>query len=462
MQFRNLPSVDRLMAAPPIAAAAATHPRPWVIDLVRAELDAARQRIRQGAPADGLAQIAAQVCRRIDQAAHPQPRPVINATGVVIHTNLGRAPLSRAAIHAAHQAAAGYSNLEYDLDSGQRGGRYAQLESLLQQLTGAEAALAVNNNAAAILLGLSALAAGRQVIVSRAEAVEIGGGFRIPDVLQQSGAALIDIGATNRTYLRDYQDATTSHTAAYLKVHASNFRIQGFTAEVDPQQLAALADRLGVAALHDVGSGSLLPTENYGLAHEPMPQESIRAGMGLVFFSGDKLLGGPQAGIIAGRRPLVAQLARHPLARAVRLDKLSLAALNATLTHYLRHEAEQEIPIWQMISATPESLHQRARQWQQQLCPEPHNIPPRYAVIESQSAIGGGSLPGETLPTWTLALDPSTHPGGAAAITRQLRQNNPPIIARIENNRILFDPRTVPPNDDAPLLAALRTLPDSR
>ena len=266
--------------------------------------------------------------------------------------------------------------LEYDLDSGQRGGRYAQLESLLQQLTGAEAALAVNNNAAAILLALSALAAGRQVIVSRAEAVEIGGGFRIPDVLQQSGAALIDIGATNRTYLRDYQDATTNHTAAYLKVHASNFRIQGFTAEVDPQQLAALADRLGVAALHDVGSGSLLPTENYGLAHEPMPQESIRAGMGLVFFSGDKLLGGPQAGIIAGRRPLVAQLARHPLARAVRLDKLSLAALNATLTHYLRNEAEQEIPIWQMISATPESLHQRARQWQQQLCPEPHDAPP--------------------------------------------------------------------------------------
>ena len=189
-----------------------------------------------------------------------------------------------------------------------------------------------------------------------------------------------------------------------------------------------------------------------------MPQESIRAGMGLVFFSGDKLLGGPQAGIIAGRRPLIAQLARHPLARAVRLDKLSLAALNATLTHYLRHEAEQEIPIWQMISATPESLRQRARQWQQQLCPEPHDAPPRYTVIESQSAIGGGSLPGETLPTWALALDPSTHPGGAAAITRQLRQNHPPIIARIENNRILFDPRTVPPNDDAPLIAALRDL----
>ena len=451
-QLRNLPSVDRVMAAPGVAAAAAAHSREWVVALVRGELEAARRRVREGGVADGADEIAALVCRRVDEAATAEPRRVINATGVVIHTNLGRAPLSRAAMQAAAEAAAGYSNLEYDLDSGRRGGRNARLESLLRQLTGAEAALAVNNNAAAVLLGLSALAAGREVIVSRAEAVEIGGGFRVPDVLRQSGAILVDVGTTNRTYLRDYEDATTSDTAAYLKVHASNFRVEGFTAEVDAADLAALADRRGVAALHDVGSGSLLPTERYGLAHEPMPQESVGAGMGLAFFSGDKLLGGPQAGIVAGRRELVARLARHPLARAVRLDKLSLASLNATLGHYLRGEAEREIPVWRMIAASAESLRERAGGWQAQL---PAGA---YSVIAARSAIGGGSLPGETLPTWALALDASARPGGAEAALRQLRQGLPPVVARVENDRVLFDPRTVDPGDDADLLAALRGL----
>ena len=354
MQFRNLPSVDSVLALPNVTAAAAAYSREWVVELAREELDAARQRIRQGGEADGAEEIAALVCRRAEEAGLAEPRRVINATGVVIHTNLGRAPLSRAAMQAAEEAAAGYSNLEFDLESGRRGSRQARLESLIRQVTGAEAALAVNNNASAVLLGLLALAAGREVIVSRAEAVEIGGGFRVPDVLRQSGATLVDVGTTNRTYLRDYEDATTENTAAYLKVHASNFRVEGFTSEVDVKELAALGDRLGVAVLHDVGSGSLLPTERYGMAHEPMPQESIRAGMGLVFFSGDKLLGGPQAGIVAGRRELVGLLARHPLARAVRIDKLSLASLTATLVHYLRGEAEREIPVWRMISATAE------------------------------------------------------------------------------------------------------------
>ena len=324
MQFRNLPSVDSVLSLPNVAAAASTFSRDWIVELTREELDSARQRVRQGGEADGAEEIAALVCRRIDESGRAEPRRVINATGVVIHTNLGRAPLSRAAMQAAEEAAAGYSNLEFDLESGRRGSRQARLESLLQQLTGAEAALAVNNNASALLLGLLALAAEREVIVSRAEAVEIGGGFRVPDVLRQSGATLVDVGTTNRTYLSDYEDATNANTAAYLKVHASNFRVEGFTAEVESRNLAELGDRMGVAVLHDVGSGSLLPTDKYGLAHEPMPQESVRAGMGLVFFSGDKLLGGPQAGIVVGRRELVSRLARHPLARAVRIDKKSL------------------------------------------------------------------------------------------------------------------------------------------
>ena len=393
-------------------------------------------------------EIALLVCRRVEAAVRAEPRRVINATGVVIHTNLGRAPLSQAAMQAAEEAAAGYSNLEFDLESGRRGSRQAQLESLLRQLTGAEAALAVNNNASAVLLGLLALAAGREVIVSRAEAVEIGGGFRVPDVLRQSGATLVDVGTTNRTYLRDYDEATNHDTAAYLKVHASNFRVEGFTAEVGMQELAELGDRLGVAVLHDVGSGSLLATENYGLAHEPMPQESIRAGMGLVFFSGDKLLGGPQAGIVAGRRELVSRLARHPLARAVRIDKLSLASLTATLVHYLRGEAEREIPVWRMISATPDSLRERACLWESQLSGP-------FGVVETRSAIGGGSLPGETLPTWALALDAQGYPGGAESVMRCLRRNSPPVVARVEDDRVLFDPRTVGPGEDTDLLAAL-------
>ena len=447
MQFRNLPSVDSVLAAPEVAAAVQLYSREWVVDLVRTELDAARQRVRQGASPAGTNGVAEAVCQRINEATRAEPRHVINATGVIIHTNLGRAPLSNAAIQAAEQAARGYSNLEFDLGAGGRGSRQATVQALLRQLTGAEAALVVNNNASAVLLGLSALAAGKEVIVSRAEAVEIGGGFRIPDVLRQSGCSLVDVGATNRTYLRDYEEASTSNTAAFLKVHASNFRVEGFTAEVNTAELAALGERLGVAVLHDVGSGSLLPTERYGLAHEPTPQESIRAGMGLVFFSGDKLLGGPQAGIVVGRRDLVDRLARHPLARAVRIDKLSLASLAATLVHYLRGDAEQEIPVWRMVSASADDLEARARYWQSDLASPGE-------VRESRSAVGGGSLPGETLPTWVLSLD-CQDLGGADGVAGRLRQGRPPVIARIEDGRVVLDPRTVAPGEDSDLLAAL-------
>jgi L-seryl-tRNA(Ser) seleniumtransferase len=448
MQFRNLPSVDSVLANQDVAAAAQSFDRDWVVGLVREELAAARERIRQGGDSPDAVQVAASVSQQIEDTMRAEPRQVINATGVVIHTNLGRAPLSRAAIEAANQAAQGYSNLELDLATGRRGSRQAKLQSLLRQLTGAEAALAVNNNASAMLLGLSALAAGREVVVSRSEAVEIGGGFRVPDVLRQSGGTLIDVGTTNRTYVRDYDEAVTQNTAAFLKVHASNFRVVGFTASVDTSDLVEVGHRRGIPVLHDVGSGSLLLTEKYGMAHEPTPQESIKDGAGLVFFSGDKLLGGPQAGIVVGKKELVDVLARHPLARAVRIDKLSLASLTATLVHYLRGEAEREIPVWRMISTPEDQLKKRAKSWQSSLeCPS--------SVEQSRSAVGGGSLPGETLPSWVLSVD--CQETGAEGIMGRLRECNPPVIARIENNRVLLDPRTVLPEEDGPMLDSLRS-----
>jgi L-seryl-tRNA(Ser) seleniumtransferase len=449
LQLRNLPSVDSVMATEPVAGMASVCRREWVVHLVRQELALARQAVRQGGEAPAAAEVAAQVCRRIQAMLQVQPRPVINATGVVIHTNLGRAPLSRAAIEAMTQAAQGYANLEMDLESGRRGSRQAHLQPLLGQLTGAEAALVVNNNASAVLLGLSALATGKEVIVSRGEAVEIGGGFRIPDVLRQSGCILVDVGTTNRTYARDYESAVTGNTGALLKVHASNFRVEGFTASVEASELVELGQRLGVPVLHDVGSGCLLPTEKYGLAHEPMPQESVAAGMGLVFFSGDKLLGGPQAGIVVGKKDLVARLERHPLARALRIDKMSLAALTATLAHYLRGEAELEIPVWRMIAATEGALKDRARRWQAQLGRDTR-------VESSRSAIGGGSLPGETLPSWVLALASADIPGGTEGVMQRLRQGNPPVVGRIEEDLVLLDPRTVLPEEDESLMAAVR------
>ena len=449
MQFRDLPSVDRVMSSDGMAALTESYPRDWVVDLVRRELDRARQKIRDGGKAPSAGDVADGVGGELRSINEVAPRQVINATGVIVHTNLGRAPLSQSAIDAMTQAARGYTDLEMDLSTGRRGSRQAHLQSLLQQVTGAEAALAVNNNASALLLGLSALSVGKEVIVSRGEAVEIGGGFRIPDVLKQSGATLVDVGTTNRTYIRDYQDAITDNTAALLKVHSSNFRVEGFTAEVEPSELVELSKEKGIPVLHDVGSGALLPTEAYGLAHEPTPQQSIAAGVGLVFFSGDKLLGGPQSGIVVGQTELVRRLERHPLARAVRIDKMSLAGLTATVLHYLKQEAEAEVPIWKMISAGEQGIKDRATRWKNQL-----SLPGE--VISGRSAIGGGSLPGETLPTWVLALSCEGDAGGPERVMRRLREADPPVIARIEDDRVILDPRTVTPDDEEALLTALR------
>lgn len=452
MQFRNIPSVERVIASEQLADAIQAYSREWIVALARRQLEKARAEVRQGRAAPSAGAVAEATRRAVEEMTRPAPHPVINATGVIIHTNLGRAPLSRAAVAAAVPAAQGYTDLEFDLDHGRRGSRQAHLQSLLRELTGAEAGLAVNNNAAAVLLGLSALAAGKQVIVSRGEAVEIGGGFRVPDVLAQSGAQLVDVGTTNRTYDRDYAGAITGQTGAFLKAHASNFRVEGFTAAVTPEELAALGARHQIPVLHDVGSGCLLPTENYGLAHEPTPQESVAAGVGLTFFSGDKLLGGPQAGIVVGTKELVGRLERHPLARAVRIDKLSLASLTATLVHYLRGEAEREIPVWRMISMPLPLVEERAQTWQTALAP----VATVAATVEAgRSAIGGGSLPGETLPTRVLALACPAAPGGPEGVMRQLRRGNPPIVARIEEDRVLLDPRTVLPEEEEGLLRGL-------
>jgi L-seryl-tRNA(Ser) seleniumtransferase len=444
---RQLPSVDRLLADPVLLAMIETQGRTVALEAARAALAHARERIAGGEHAPDHASLVAEVAARIEEEAAGTLVPVINATGIIVHTNLGRAPLSRAARAAMEAVARGYSNLEYSLDTGSRGSRYVHAEALLRKLTGAEAALVVNNNAGAILLALSALARDREVVISRGQLVEIGGGFRVPDVLRQSRARLVEVGATNRTHGRDYEEAITPDTALLLRVHSSNFKQVGFTAEVSLADMATIAHTRGLLLLDDLGSGSLLDTAAYGLAREPMAQESIAAGADLVTFSGDKLLGGPQAGLIAGRADLVEKLRRHPLTRALRVDKATLAALQATLLHYVRGEALREVPVWRMVSASLEELERRASGMAARLAES--GVAAR--VVAMESAVGGGSLPGETMPSRGLAITVAA----PNAISARLRAGMPPVIARIAGDEILLDLRTVQPEEDGLLLAAL-------
>lgn len=448
--YRSLPSVDRLLGDSRLTSLAETFGQPRVAAQARRVLDAARQAIAGGHPAPDVDELIGSVVQAAQSAWRSSLQPVVNATGVVIHTNLGRAPLSEEAIEAMERATAGYSNLEFDVASGERGSRHAHVESLIRELTGAEAAIAVNNNASALLLGLMALAQGKEVIVSRGQAVEIGGGFRIPDVLRQSGARLIEVGTTNRTYLNDYDEAMTHETGAFLRVHSSNFRVIGFTHGVEIHELVELARRRGVLVLDDLGSGCLIDTARYGLMPEPLVQESIAAGVDAAFFSGDKLLGGPQAGIIAGRKALLDRIKRHPLARAVRIDKASLAALSATLVHYLRGEAIDRIPVWRMITASPADLDERAKRWAGGLS--------GGRVLDGRSMVGGGSLPEEGLPTRLLAFSEEDLPQGLTAqhLADRLRAGDPPVITRIERGSVLLDPRTVHPDEDERIIQALR------
>jgi len=444
--FSRLPSVDKLLGYPEAQMLVTSFGHALTVDALRETLDDARSAIRAGGDApEAEALVEAAGCK-LRAWTTPRPHPVINATGVIIHTNLGRAPLSTKANEAMWSVSQGYSDLEYDLASGERGHRMAAVEDLLCRVTGAESALVVNNNAGAVLLALIAHCAGREVIISRGQLVEIGGGFRIPEVLMQSGAKLVEVGTTNRTHRRDYEAALSDNTAAILRAHSSNFRVMGFTAEVSIAEMVEIGQSRGVPVIDDLGSGALLDTAAYGLMHEPMPQESLAAGAALVCFSGDKLLGGPQAGIIIGQQRYVEPLKKHPLARALRADKLCLAALSATLTHYLKREAEREVPVWRMISMPPDEIAKRAKQWARKL----KQAGIVAEVIEGCSTVGGGSLPGETLPTWLVAIE-SDSPDELAA---RLRRNDPPVIARIEDGHLVLDPRTVAEGEEKTLLSA--------
>lgn len=450
-QLRFLPSVDELLQSPTAQRLIADFSRPPVLNAIRTSIARARAAILQGAACPSSDELLAAAADLLQQEQQPHLRPVINATGVIINTNLGRAPISQDALRAMQLVAGGYSNLEYELEAGERGSRHTHVASLLRELTGAEAAIVTNNNAAAVLLGLSTLAMGREVIISRGQLVEIGGGFRVPDVMRQSGCRLVEVGTTNRTRIGDYEAALSEQTALLLAVHPSNFLITGFTESTAIGELVELAHRRGLLVMNDLGSGCLLNSERYGLAHEPTPQESIAGGVDLVCFSGDKLLGGPQAGIIVGKSQVIAQIARHPLMRAVRIDKMTLAALEMTLRHYQRAQAESHIPIWRMISARPERIASRARHWVDQL--QTQGIAAR--TQRGESTIGGGSLPGETLATTLLALDAARVPFPLDELARRLRMRRTPIIARIFHDTLLLDPRTILDEQDDEIVSAL-------
>jgi len=395
----------------------------------------------------------ADVEKEMAQTARPSLRRVINATGVVLHTNLGRAPLAPEALKHIAEIAGGYSNLEFDLTFGERGSRYEHVEKILCQMTGAESALVVNNNAGAVFLALNSLAEGKEVIVSRGQLVEIGGSFRIPDVMKKSGAHLVEVGTTNRTHLEDYERAIDERTALLLKVHTSNFRILGFTAEVSLKDLVALGRAKGLPVLEDLGSGCLLDLSPYGIAKEPTVQEALTAGVDLVTFSGDKLLGGPQAGIILGRKPYLDLIGKNPLSRALRIDKLTLAGLEFTLRVYGNQaEAVAGIPVLRMLTCPLDSLERRAkrllRQWKGKI-----DSSCQVKIKEEFSQVGGGALPLQRLPTWVMALRPLSTT--AARMEKRLRESHPPVIARVQEGEILLDLRTVAEGEEKELLDIL-------
>jgi L-seryl-tRNA(Ser) seleniumtransferase len=430
---RDLPSISTLLESAAVGRLMALAPRAVVVDAVRDAVARAR-RDPQTAPR-GEDEWAAAIGDALAVRARPSLRPLYNATGVVLHTNLGRAPLARTAIEAIVATAAGYSNLEYDIEHGSRGSRYTHCVSLLTELTGAEDAIVVNNCAAALVLALNTLADGKATIVSRGELIEIGGSFRVPDIMAKSGSRLVEVGTTNRTHRADYAAAITAGTGAMLKVHRSNFRLDGFVSEARLDELATLAAEHGLPLLHDFGSGLLLPLDAYGLAGEPTAKDAIRAGATLVTMSGDKLLGGPQAGIIIGAAAAVAAARRNPLARALRVDKLTLAALEATLALYRDPaSAVQEIPALMMLTAPVGRVRARAAAVSARV---------RGDVVASEAAVGGGAFPTARIPSAAVAL-----PGDAEDVERRLRLGDPPVIGRIVDGRCLLDLRSVSEADD--------------
>ncbi|ORJ62482.1 L-seryl-tRNA(Sec) selenium transferase [Geothermobacter hydrogeniphilus] len=464
--LRNLPAVDKLLQSAPFLDLAADIPHALQLEACQATVECLRREILGRPEAftaadldiDSVAQRAAEQARQLHR---PNLRPVINATGTLLHTNLGRAPLSDAALQAVERVSRGYSNLEFDLDNGGRGHRYSHVEDLLCKLTGAEAATVVNNNAGAVLLALTALAKGREAIVSRGELVEIGGAFRIPEVMAAGGVQLREVGATNKTHLRDYRAAIGEQTGLLLKVHTSNYRIVGFSEAVPAADLVGLAAEHGLPVLEDLGSGMLIDLTEYGLPHEPTVAETVAAGVDLVTFSGDKLLGGPQAGLIVGRREAIDKIRRHPMARAMRIDKMTLAALEATLRPYLdRERALREIPVLRMLAESAGNLRRRCRKLAATLkktCGGHVTV----EILAEVSRVGGGALPLTELPGWALAL--SLPDGSVEALAARLRQGEPPLVGRIQNDQLLLNPRTVLPEEEPLLcrcLAAALNAPD--
>ncbi len=448
--FRSIPSVEVVARA--IERLAPDVPARVAVRAARAETDLVRNAVahgQQASNADAIARAGALRARLVLQEA---PQPVINATGVIVHTNLGRAPLSDQALEAVQAAAGGYSDLEYDLGMGQRGSRSNHISDVVREVTGAEAALVLNNNAAAVFLALEAHARGREVLVARGESIEIGGGFRIPDILQASGARLRDVGTTNRTRVEDYARAVHGDTAAILRVHPSNFAQVGFTESPDPAELADLARGRGLLLINDLGSGALLDTAAYGLTREPLIEEALEAGADLVTFSGDKLLGGPQAGVIVGSSEVIEPIARRPLARALRPDKMTIAGLRATLTHYLRDEALETVPVWQMISAGLDELRERGERVMDGVA--------GVRLVNSSAAVGGGSLPGQVLPS--VAIEIADAGTGANELAARFRNCSPPVIGRIHAGRLRLDMRTVLAKDEDALRTALRAVQHAR
>jgi L-seryl-tRNA(Ser) seleniumtransferase len=456
-QLRRIPSIDRLLADTHAAELLARYPRPRVLEALREATDAWREAVRAGNGREwedgGEGVLWRRAEGRLAAEEEPSLRTAINATGVVLHTGLGRAVLSRAAVSAMAAVGSHHSLLEIDRESGERGSRQAHVSSLLRRLTGAEDAISVNNNAAAVLLAIAALAAGREVVIARGQLVEIGGSFRIPDVIRQSGARLVEVGATNKVRLSDYAAAVTDETALLLRVHPSNFQIVGFTEEVPLPELVQLGRERGIPVMDDLGSGALIDLTRYGLEAEPTVPESVTAGADVITFSGDKLLGGPQAGLILGRRERLDRMKRHPLMRVVRNDKVTLAALEATLRLYLdESRALREIPTLRALTTTPAALRARAGRLRRAI----GEVAAAVSLEPGISQVGGGSLPGERLPTTLVAITPREMEAGELA--RRLRMGEPPVFGRVHRGQLLLDPRTVSDEEQPRLAAAVRAV----
>lgn len=456
--LRNLPSVSELLESPPLKGLVEKVSHNVVVSRVRTVLDDLRQEVQHAAAERTLptvSELAEKIARRIQQDETPSLRPVINATGILLHTGLGRAPLADEAIEEMVTAARDYASVEVDLRSGQRSQRVVAVEGLLRDLTGAEAALVVNNNAGATMLALAALAAGREVIVSRGQLIEIGGSYRLPDVMSASGATLREVGTTNKTRLDDYRTAISDRTAALMLVHTSNFVIVGFTDSPSLGELVRLAHEQSLPLIHDIGSGAMIDYAKFGFQDEPIAADSIKAGADVVLFSGDKLLGGPQCGILVGRRTYVERMAKHPMARALRVDKLTLAALAATLRLYRQPEvALAKIPLLQLLGTSLENLKQRAARLAPQMAAS--TAIASAEPVEDVTYLGGGSIPAQRIGTWCVALTPAE--GSVDRLATALRQGTPSVVGRVQQDRLLLDLRSVPPRHDLALVAAVAAL----